>query len=170
MDKLDFPRPKFTKSKDCVRKKKQREKLWNEWAWQGSTQGWALSGVEEEEPDEAVGQSKGGQRSKPEEEAASLSAQPNPDLFHPGNTQPPVGGIQPGLPSEAPILSYGVFPDSVSMPRGTFNTLQGGSGMNSGTYDVKPLTSLERARLPIFSGHMRDTTTGKLNGKACSCW
>lgn len=28
--------------------------------------------------------------------------------------------------------------------------------MNSETYDVKPLTSLEQARLPIFSGHMRD--------------
>jgi len=145
-----IPRPKATESKECVRKlKKCREKLWDEWMWQGNTQGWVLSGVEEEEPDEAVEQNQDGQRSKPSEDAAPLGAQPNPDLFDPGNT------LQPSLPSVPPNLS-GVPPDAASTPNGTFRALQGGSSLNTGTYNVKPLISLERARLPIFSGDMRD--------------
>ena len=79
-----IPRSKVTESKECIRKLKKRcEKLWDEWAWQGDTQGWYLSGVEKEEQDEV---------------------EENQD--------------------------------------GTFNALQGGSG--PGTYNVKPLISLER--------------------------
>lgn len=152
-----IPRPKATESKECIRKlKKRREKLWDEWAWQGNSQGWVLSGVEEDEPDEAVEQNQDGRRSKPGDEAASLGAQPNPDLFDPGNAHLPAEGIQPSLPSVPPNLSYGVFPDVMSSPNETFRALQGGSGMNSGAYNVKPLISLERARLPVFSGDMRD--------------
>ncbi|CAK6972110.1 hypothetical protein DPX16_9932 [Scomber scombrus] len=38
-----IPRSMLTESKDCVRKlKKRREKLWDEWAWQGNSQGFCL--------------------------------------------------------------------------------------------------------------------------------
>lgn len=40
-----IPTPKLTELKDCVRKlNKRHEKLWDEWAWQGSTEDWALYG------------------------------------------------------------------------------------------------------------------------------
>lgn len=152
-----IPRSKVTESRDRTRKlKKQREKLWDEWAWRGSPQGWNGSGDEEEEPDVAVEQNQDGKQSKLGEQAAAGSAQPDPDQFYPVDSQPPVGGVQPSLPSAPPNLSYGVLPNAASTPRGTLNAQQGGSGIYSGTYNVRPLISLERARLPMFSGNMRD--------------
>lgn len=98
-----IPTPRVTESRDRMRKlKKRREKLWDEWVWQGSTQGWDLSGVEEEEPDEEVEQNQDGVQSKTGGEAASDGAQPDPDPFDPVNTQPPLGGVQPSLPSFIP--------------------------------------------------------------------
>lgn len=151
-----IPRPNVTESKECIRKlKKRREKLWDEWVWQDHNQDWVLSGAEEE-PVKAIEPNQDGHRSRPKEEAAPLGAQPKPDLFDSGNTQLLVGGIQPHLPKQPPHLSYSVFPDAASTPQRTFNAQQSGSIMNSGTYDVKPLISLERAWLPVFSGDMQD--------------
>lgn len=152
-----IPRPKVTESKELIRKlKKRREKLWDEWTWQGETQGRFLPGIEKEELGESIEQNQDRQQSKAGQKAMSLGTQPNSDLFNSGNTQLPVEGTQPNLPCGPPNTRYGVFPDNTSMQDGTFRTLQSGSGMISGTHSVKPLISLERARLPIFSGDMRN--------------
>lgn len=142
-----IPSPRLAESKDCIRKlKKRREKLWDEWSWQ--------SGGEEEESDDKVELNQAGERSKLEE-AAPLGAQFSAEPLHPADIQP-ASNLQPNQPTGIPNLSYGTLPDAASTPNGTLNATQGGSGMNSGTYNVKPLISLERARLPTFSGDMRD--------------
>lgn len=87
-----------------------------------------------EVPDEAVEPNQDGQQREPGEEAAYLGAQPS--LLE--DNQRPVGGIQPSLTSVAPNLSYGVLPVAAGTPHRTFTALQDGSGMNSGTYDVRP--------------------------------
>lgn len=116
-----------------------------EWAWQDSGLGWFPSGTDEEEPD--------GQRRKPSEEAASAGARPKTKPSHP---QTPGGGAQPSLPSLPPNFNDGVFPDAVNTLYRMFNMPQGDSGMNPRPYDITPLISFERARLPVFSGEMWD--------------
>lgn len=141
-----IPRPKLTEIRDCIRKlRKQREKLWDEWAWQDSGQGWFPSSVDEEEPD--------GQRRKPSEEAVSAGARPKTKASHP---QTSGGGTQPYLPNLPPNFNDSVFPDAVNTPYRMFNMPQGDSGLNPRPYDIMPLISLERARLPVFSSDMRN--------------
>ena len=43
-------------------------------------------------------------------------------------------------------------------------------GMNPGVYGFRPQISLERTRLPTFSGDMTDYTGGRLSGKSWNSW
>lgn len=82
------------------------------------------------------------------------NADPEPNLVCPEEIQTPVHSIQDyGLPTMPPNL---LPVDQPRSPCGTSNVLQGGAGKTSGAYSFKPHIALERARLPMFSGNMRD--------------
>lgn len=138
------PRPNLTASRDRTRRLRRRqEKLSDKWIWRSWSQ------AEDYYDDEKQADVKDEKQGETSVQAMLASANPEPNLLCPVETETPVHSIQNyGLPTMLPNL---LPADQPSSPRGTLNVLQGGSGTAPGAYSFKPHIALERARPPVFS-------------------
>lgn len=142
-----IPHAVLTESRDrCRIMRKRQERLWDKWAWRRST--WS----DDEEEQKVTGKNDDDEESQTGKQAVSISTSPNRKLSFPVDNHIPISEVQHNPPIVPTYPSYGGPPNAIS----TQLQVQGAPNMYSGPYHFKPQIMLERARLPTFSGNMRD--------------
>ncbi|CAL9690628.1 unnamed protein product [Knipowitschia caucasica] len=131
-----IPHAELVESRGSCRKLRKRQmKLWDKWAWRRNS--WS------DEEEAKVNVDMAAQTMEP---SASTSSVPAPDhkLSRPQDSHTPISGAQRN-PTSAPT----------SVSEGALHA-QGAHSIYPGPLSFKPQITLERARLPTFSGNMRD--------------